>query len=122
VIPSSETEARSRGRLALDRDRTSLEGGPSPARCGNSAVGGDQPSSEAEPLPRGDRPLREVEPHLRGRPALERGEVVLVRRRTPRAERSSARGWLGRSSGGPWVCGFVLRVFYTNVSGFSLVI
>jgi hypothetical protein len=81
MIHSSETEARSRGRLSLDRDGASLEGASSPRVRRNLTRGGVQPPSEAEPYPR-------------GRPALERGEVVPVRRRTPRAERSSARGWL----------------------------
>jgi hypothetical protein len=98
VIPSSETEAGSRGRLALDRDGASLEGASSPRAKRNFTRGGVQPPSEAKP-------------HPRGRPALERGEVVLVQRRTPRAERSSARGWLGRPSGGSWARGFVLRMF-----------
>jgi hypothetical protein len=34
-----------------------------------------------------------------------------VRHRAPRAKRTSARGWLGRLSGGPWAHGFILRVF-----------
>jgi hypothetical protein len=55
-------------------------------------------------------PSSETEPHPRGRPAHERGEVVPGRRRTPRAERSSARGWLSRLSGGSWVRGFVLHM------------
>jgi hypothetical protein len=93
VMLSSETETRSRGRSALDRDGASREGGA-------------QPPSEAESC-------------SRGRPTLERdgtspegatGEVVPGWCRPPRAERISARGWLGRLSGGPWVRGFVLRV------------
>jgi hypothetical protein len=96
-MPSSETETRSRGRSALDRDGASREGGV-------------QPSSEAESRSRGVRPSSETEPHPWGRPAHERGEVVPGRRRAPRAERSSARGWLGRLFGGLWVRGFVLRL------------
>jgi hypothetical protein len=84
VIPSSETEARSRGRFG-SRSRRGL------------ARGGVQPPSEADA-------------HPWGRPALERGEVAPVRRCTPRAKRSSVRGWLGRLYDGPWVRGFVLRV------------
>jgi hypothetical protein len=62
VIPSSETEICSRGRSALDRDGTLLEGAYSPRARQNLARRGAQPSSEAEP-------------HPRGRPALERGEA-----------------------------------------------
>jgi hypothetical protein len=117
VMPTSETETCSRGRSALDRDGASLEGASSPRARRNPARGGDRSSSEAEP-------------HPRGRPALDRSGVVPMRRRTPRAKRSSARGWLGRLFGGPWARGFVLRVFlgsfafvfFTNVSGVSLVV
>jgi hypothetical protein len=97
VTPSSETKTCSRGRSAFDRDGASLEGVLGSRSRWNPARGVVQPPSEAEP-------------HLRGRPTLERGEVVSVRRRTPREKRSSARGCLGRLSGGPWVHGFVLRV------------
>jgi hypothetical protein len=107
VRSSSETEPRSRRRSALNRDGTPLEGASSPrarfrARW-NLARGGAQPPSEAEP-------------HLMGRPALERGAVLSVRHRAPRAKRSSARGWLGRLSGGPWARGFILRVFLGSVA------
>jgi hypothetical protein len=34
-----------------------------------------------------------------------------MRHRTPRAKRSSARGWLGRLPGGPWARRFISRVF-----------
>jgi hypothetical protein len=37
----------------------------------------------------------EAEPHPKGRPALERGGVLLVWCRAPRANLSFARGWLG---------------------------
>jgi hypothetical protein len=79
VMPSSETVIRSRGRSALDRDGTSLEGASSPRARQN-------------PARRGAQPWSEVEPHPRGRPALERGEVLPVRHCHPRAKRSSARG------------------------------
>jgi hypothetical protein len=98
VMSSSETKTRSRGRSALDRDGTSLEGASSPRARRNPARGGAQPSSEAEP-------------HPRGRPALERGGVLPVRHRHPQAKRSSVQGCLGRLSGGPWARGFILRVF-----------
>jgi hypothetical protein len=62
VIPSSETEIRLRGRPALDRDRTSLEGA-------------SIPRARRNPGRRGAQPLSEAEPHPRGRPALERGEA-----------------------------------------------
>jgi hypothetical protein len=94
VNPSSETETRSRGRLALDRGGASREEGV-------------QPSSEAESRSRVVRPSSETEPHSRGRPTHERGGFVPGRRHTPRAERSSARGWLGRLFDGPWVRGSV---------------
>jgi hypothetical protein len=117
VMPSSETEIRSRGRSALDRDGTSLEGVSSPRARQNPARRGTQPSSEAEP-------------HPRLRPALEQGEVLPVQHRHPRVKRSSAQGCPGRLSGGPWARGFILRVllgsfvfyFLLKVSGFSLVV
>jgi hypothetical protein len=97
VMPSSETKIHSRGRSALDRDGTSLEGASSPRARQNPPRRGAQPSSEAEP-------------HPRGRPALERGEVLPVRHRHPRAKRSSARGCPGRLSGGPRAREFILCV------------
>jgi hypothetical protein len=100
---SPEGALGSRSRPGLDRDRASLEGASGPRARRNPARGGVRPSSEAEP-------------HPRGRLALERGEVVPVRRRTPRAKRNSARGWPGRLSGGPWVHGFVLRVFLGSLA------
>jgi hypothetical protein len=98
VRSSSETEPHSRGRSALDRDGTSLEGASSPRARRSPARGGDRPSSEAEP-------------HPTGRPALKRGGALPVRHCAPRAKRSFARGWLGQLSGGPWARGFILRVF-----------
>jgi hypothetical protein len=68
---SSEMETRSRGRLALDRDGASREGGV-------------QPPSEAESRSRGVRPSSETEPHPRERLALEaklyRGGAVPLER------------------------------------------
>jgi hypothetical protein len=98
VIPSSEAETRSRGRSALDRGGASCERGR-PAR-----------ERDGVPLEGGVRPSSETEPHSRGRPTHERGGFVPGRRRTPRAERSSGRGWLSRLFDGSWVCEFVLRV------------
>jgi hypothetical protein len=89
VRSSSEAEPRSRGRSALDRDESPLEGVSSPRAGRNPAQGGAQPPSEADP-------------HPRGRPALERGGVLPARPYSPRAKRSSTRGWLGRLSGGAW--------------------
>jgi hypothetical protein len=74
-----------------------LEGASIPRARQNPTRGGAQPSSE-------------VDPHPRGRPALERGEVLPVRRRLPRAKRSSTRGCPGRLAGGPWARGFILPV------------
>jgi hypothetical protein len=88
VMSSSETETRSMGVQLSIETGTSLEGASSPRVRRNPARGGAQPSSEAEPQPR-------------GRPALERGGILPVRHRHPRAKRSSARGCLGRLSGGP---------------------
>jgi hypothetical protein len=88
----------------LERAEPRPRGRPAPERGGTSLEGGDRPSSEAKP-------------HPRGRPALERGKGLPVRFRAPRAKRSSARGWLGRLSGGPlgppgpWAREFILRVF-----------
>jgi hypothetical protein len=97
VTPLSEMETCSRERSALDRDKASLEG----------ALGS---RSRRNPTRGVVQPPREAEPHPRGRPALDQGEVVPVWRRTPRAKRSSARGCLGRLSGGSSVHGFVLHV------------
>jgi hypothetical protein len=63
VVPSSETETRSRGCSALDRDGASLGGG------------GVQPPSEAESS-------------LRGRPTLERGGASPEGETGPRARQS----------------------------------
>jgi hypothetical protein len=98
VMSSSEMKTRSRGRSALDRDGTSLQGVPGPRVRRNLTRGGDRPPSDAEP-------------HPRGLPALERGGVLPVRHRAPREKRSSARGWLCRLFGGPWARGFILRIF-----------
>jgi hypothetical protein len=47
VRSSSETEPCSRGRSALDRDGSPLEGASSPRARRNLTRGGDWPSSEA---------------------------------------------------------------------------
>jgi hypothetical protein len=65
VRSSSEAEPRSRGRSALDRDGTSLEGASSLRAMWDPTRGGVQLPSEAKP-------------HLRGRPALERSGVPPV--------------------------------------------
>jgi hypothetical protein len=70
VMPSSETEARSRGRLALDRDGASLEGASGPRARQNLTEGASSPrarqnyngtalypSSGAEFRPRVARPI-----------------------------------------------------------------
>jgi hypothetical protein len=88
VRSSSEAGPHPRGRPALQRGGTSPEEAIGPRARGNLTRGGDRPSSEAEP-------------HPRGRPALEQGGGSLVQCCAPRAKRSSARGWLGRLSGGP---------------------
>jgi hypothetical protein len=96
-MPFSEMEICSRGRSAIDRDETSLEGASSPRARRNPARRGAQPSSEAEP-------------HPRGRPALDEGKVLPVRHRHPRAKQSSAQGCPGRLSGGPLAREFILPV------------
>jgi hypothetical protein len=99
VMPSSETETRSRGRSALDRDRASREGGV-------------QPPSEAES-------------RSRGRPTLERDGTSPEGATGPRARRSCTGVAPCPSSGaefrptvarpivwwvvGPWIC--FARVF-----------
>jgi hypothetical protein len=102
VMSSSETETHSRGRSTLDRDGTSLEGVPGPRARWNLTRGGDRPPSKAEP-------------HPRGLPALERGRVLPVWHRAPRAKRSSARGWLCRLFGGPWARGFIFTHIFRFV-------
>jgi hypothetical protein len=99
VMPSSETETRTRGHSALDRDRASREGGV-------------QPPSEAES-------------RSRRRPTLERDGTSLEGATGPRVGRSCTRAAPYPSSGaefhprvarpiiwwvvGPWVC--FARVF-----------
>jgi hypothetical protein len=89
-------------RDALERDENSLEGAFGPRSRRGPARGG-RPAPERGGVPLGGRPTLE-----RDRTSLERGGFVPGRRRTPRAERSSARGWLGRLFDGPWARGFVL--------------
>jgi hypothetical protein len=48
VMPSSETEIRSRGRPAPERGGIPLEGVPSPRARRNLTRGGDRPSSKAK--------------------------------------------------------------------------
>jgi hypothetical protein len=66
VMPSSETEIRSRGRSALDRVGTPLEGASSPRARRNLTRGGDRPSSEAKLYPRSITPSSEAEFRSRG--------------------------------------------------------
>jgi hypothetical protein len=99
ATPSSETDTRSRERLVPDRDGASCEGG------------GGRPALERGGVPLAGCPTLERDgPHSRGRSTLERGGFIPRQRRTPRAEQSSARGWLGRFSDGSWARGFVLFV------------
>jgi hypothetical protein len=95
---SGEQVWRRRAREVLERGGTSLERTFSSRSRWDLTRGGVQPPSEAESC-------------SRGRPALNRGGVLPVWHRGPRAKRSSARGWLGLLSGGPWARGFILRVF-----------
>jgi hypothetical protein len=61
AMPLSETEGRSRGRLALDRDRASREGGVQPPSKAESRSRVVRPSSETESHSRGDRPMSEAD-------------------------------------------------------------
>jgi hypothetical protein len=70
---SSETEIRSRGRLALDRDGASREGGVQPPSEA-AARGGVRPSSETEPHPR-ERLALEAKLYRGGAVPLERSGV-----------------------------------------------
>jgi hypothetical protein len=97
VIPSSQAETRSRGHSALDREGASREGGrPAPERGG--VLLGGSPTLERD----GTSLEGVVDPRAR--------QICTGHHRPPRAERSSARGWLGRLLDGPWVRGFVLCV------------
>jgi hypothetical protein len=102
-LPGEQVWKR-RARDALERDGNSLEGALVSRSRRGLARGTVQPRARRNPARGGIQPPSEAEPHPRGRPALERGKVVPVRCRTLRAKRSSARGWLGRLSGGLWVC------------------
>jgi hypothetical protein len=84
-------------RDALERDGNSLEGAFG-SRSRQCLARGGASSPRA----------RRMDPYSRGRSTHERGGFVSRRCRTPRVERSSARGWLGRLSDGPWACRFVL--------------
>jgi hypothetical protein len=75
VRSSSEVERHSRGRLALDRDRTSLKWASIPQARRNPTRGGVQPPSEAES-------------HSGWRPAPERGGTSPEGATGPRARRS----------------------------------
>jgi hypothetical protein len=82
VNPSSETETRSRGRSALDRGEASHERGrPAPKRGGVPLEG--SPTLERD----GTSLEGAADPRTR--------RIVSGHRHTPRAERSSARGWPG---------------------------
>jgi hypothetical protein len=110
VMPLSETETRSRGCSALDRDGALCEGGV-------------QPPSEAES-------------RSRGRPTLERDGFSPEEAAGPRARRSCIGAAPCPSSGaefcprvdrpivwwavGPWVC--FAHVFFMNLNGFSLAV
>jgi hypothetical protein len=73
VMPSSEMETRSRGRLALDRDGASREGGrPAPERGGVPLKGASDPRARRNLTRGGDRPTSEVE--------LYQGDAVLFER------------------------------------------
>jgi hypothetical protein len=108
-LPGEQLRRR-RARDALERDRNLLEGALSSRLRRGLARGGVLPSSEAESRSRGCATLERGVSSPEGATGLRGGEFVSGRCRTPRAKRSSARGWLGRLCGGPWVRGFVSRV------------
>jgi hypothetical protein len=103
-----------RAREALERGGTSPEGATGPRARRGLTRGASSPRARrgltrGASSPRARRsltrggvpPSSEADPHPRGHPVLERGGSLLVQCRAPRAKRSSARGWLGRLSGGP---------------------
>jgi hypothetical protein len=75
VMPSSETETRSRGRLALDQDGTSLEGRPAPERGGIPLEGAPNPRARQNLTRGGDRPSSEAKFYQCGTATLERSGV-----------------------------------------------
>jgi hypothetical protein len=75
VKSSSEAEPRSRGRPALDRDGTSLEGASSPRARRNPARGGAQPRARRNLTRGGDQPSSEAECYQCGTVLLERSGV-----------------------------------------------
>jgi hypothetical protein len=76
VMPSSETETRSRGRLALDRDRASLEGWrPAPERGGVPLEGASDPRARRNLTRGGDWPSSKARLYRGGPMSLERSGV-----------------------------------------------
>jgi hypothetical protein len=117
-MPLSGEQVRGRRTCeVLERGGTSREGATGPRARQNLTEGATGPRARWNLTRGGDCPSSEAGPHPRGPPALERGRGLLVRCRTPRAKQSSARGWLGRLSGGPlgppgpWAREFILSVF-----------
>jgi hypothetical protein len=118
ATPSSETDTRSRERLVPDRDGASREGGggvpPSSEVESHSRV--VRPSSETVPTRGGDRPSSEADLYRGSAVPLERSRVL------PEG------GWADCLTGrGPAVsfclCVYVcLRLFFTSLSGFPLVV
>jgi hypothetical protein len=77
VMPSSETGTRSRGRLALDRDGASREGGvrPAPERGGVPLEGASDPQARWNITRGGDWPSSEARLYRGGPVSLERSGV-----------------------------------------------
>jgi hypothetical protein len=75
VMPSRETEIRSRGHLALDRDRTLLEGASSPRARRNPARRVPSPRARRDLTRGGDQPSSEAKFYQCGITTLERSEV-----------------------------------------------
>jgi hypothetical protein len=77
-MPSSEVETRSRGRLALNRDGASREGGgaSSPRARRTPARGSSDPRARRIPTRGGDRPTSEADLYRGGAVPLERSEVL----------------------------------------------
>jgi hypothetical protein len=92
AMPSSETEARSRGRLALNRDGASREGASSPQARRSPTRGSSDPQARRNLTQGGDQPTSEVD--------LYRDSTVPLERRGALREGSWADCLTGRGSAG----------------------
>jgi hypothetical protein len=134
LLPEEQVWRR-RAHDALEQEGISLKGALGSRSRRGLARGGVQPPSEAKPHPRG-RPPSDAEPHPRGRPALERGGTSPEGATGPRARRSCTGTAPYPSSGvefrprvarpialvGRGSVGLFCACFFTNLSGFSVVV